>query len=84
MSDELRIPCDPERMRFHKNSMASALRKWRHYAMCVLGMKTLAELEKRDLVIIPKGMLLDMLKQYDKEAYDIIRAGATQKDLPGE
>ncbi|MBU1138765.1 MAG: hypothetical protein KKA76_07305 [Proteobacteria bacterium] len=72
MSDELRIPSDPERMRFHNNNVVATLQKYRHYVMCIIGTLTLRELEKRGLMVVPKEMFFKLLEQSDKEAFDAI------------
>jgi len=69
MPEEIRIPLDPERMAktLPKQKTRRELRKWRHYAMCLIGMNNLKTLESRGLRVIPEHMYRALLQQLDTE-----------------
>lgn len=80
---DTRIPLDPERMKFSENKTVAELQKWRHYAAVLVGLASFREVEKRNLMIVPRDMFLRLLKKHDNEAFKIIRDVSTLTDLSG-
>lgn len=70
---ENRIPHDPERMTFSNNDTIKKLQKYRHHVMSLIGSLTLRELEKRDLMVVPKDMFTGMLEKCDKDAFNAFK-----------
>ncbi len=75
-----KVPNDPELLVFSENKTVASLQKWRHYAMSLIGLITLREIEKRNLIIVPEDLFFDLLKKHDNEAFNIICDNSIQKD----
>lgn len=72
-----RIPLDPERMKFSDNKTVAELQKWRHYAAVLVGLHSFREIEKRNLMIVPRNIFLCLLKKHDNEAFEAIHVAST-------
>lgn len=81
--NDLRIPLDPERIRFPENKTAAELMKWKHYAFYVLGEDRMKALRKRNLIVIPADLFWAMLEQYDPEAFTVL-SGRSSRKGPGQ